>query len=58
MVSRGFKYWTIAVWVYTLGAWITNLVKLLRMDFEPFSLEQILHILGLIPIISWFTCWI
>lgn len=45
------------IWAYIVIAWIVNLVKLLRCDFEAPYKDEIVHAIGLIPGASMITCW-
>jgi len=48
----------IVLYLYTIVAWLVNLVKLLNCDFSgPIWKEEVVHIIGLIPGVSMITCW-
>ena len=54
---KGCKIMGILLCVYTLVGWIVNLYKLIACDGEPPYKDEIIHAVGLIPIVSWFTAW-
>lgn len=43
--------------LYLVVCWIVNLIKLLNCDFEAPYKEEIIHLIGLTPIISGVTAW-
>jgi hypothetical protein len=44
--------------LYFIIAWVVNLVQLLSCDFSNHSWKQeIVHGIGLIPVVSGVTCW-
>jgi hypothetical protein len=45
--------------VYTILAWVINLIQFFGCDFDPIGKEEILKGIGMfIPPVSWFTVWI
>jgi hypothetical protein len=42
---------------YTAITWCVNLYKLLHCDFVGPWRKEIIHTLGLMPGVSWFTAW-
>ena len=46
------------IWIFVLGCWIGNLVKLINCDFEAPYKGEIVHAVGLLPIASVITVWI
>ena len=46
------------IWIFVLGCWIGNLVKLINCDFEAPYKGEIVHAIGLLPIASVITVWI
>jgi hypothetical protein len=45
--------------VYTILAWVINLIQFFGCDFDPIGKEEILKGTGMfIPPVSWFTVWI
>jgi len=48
----------LAVAVYTVIAWIVNLIKFVNLDFQEPWRDEIIHGLGVIlPVASWVTAW-
>lgn len=48
----------ILVMVLLIGSWIGNFVKLLNCDFEADYKCEIIHSIGIIPILSVLTVWV
>lgn len=46
--SLGLLVFYILLWVYGIGSWIINLVKLFQCDFEASYKEEIIHLIGVI----------
>lgn len=46
--SLGLLVFYILLWVYGIGSWIVNLVKLFQCDFEASYKEEIIHLIGVI----------
>ena len=45
--------------LYTVIAWVTNIVTFFGCDFDPIGKEEIFKGIGLfIPPVAWFTAWI
>tara|TARA_R110000868_G_scaffold11779_1_gene57531 strand:+ start:309 stop:479 length:171 start_codon:yes stop_codon:yes gene_type:complete len=47
----------IAIWLYSIAAWVINLVKLLNCDFDPIDKSELIHLAGLMGPVAWVTCW-
>lgn len=53
-----FLIFYLAVAVYTVIAWIVNLIKFVNLDFQEPWRDEIIHGLGVIlPVASWVTAW-
>lgn len=39
---------TILIWLFFIGCWIGNVVKLVNCDFEPSYREEVIHTIGLV----------
>ncbi len=52
---------TILIWllVVILGGvgWVKNIIKLSDCDFEPSYKAEVIHAVGIIPIVGAFTGW-
>lgn len=55
--STGCLILLLLFWLYAISAWIVNLMKLLDCDFAAPYKEEVIHLIGLIPVVSIFTCW-
>lgn len=44
-------------WLAIIGSWIGNVYKLLDCNFEPSYKGEIIHGIGLVPVLSLFTVW-
>lgn len=52
------KIWEVLlIVVFVVFCWAMNFVKFTENDFEPPYKGEIIHGIGIIPIISCFTCW-
>lgn len=47
----------VAFWLFVAVSWCVNLYKLTQCDFEPSYKAEILHVAGLIPVVSLVTAW-
>ncbi len=43
--------------VIFVGSWVGNLFKLIDCDFEPSYKEEVIHGIGIIPVVSLVTVW-
>lgn len=56
------KFWLyhmviILFWLYMGIAWVVNLVKLIRCDFDAPYKEEFIYAIGMLPGVSMITCW-
>ena len=56
---RNTRIGVLIVYIYTIVAWIVNLIKFIGCDFaEPYK-SEIFHGVGIfVPPVSWVTCWL
>lgn len=47
----------VTFWIIILSAWGCNAYKLTNCDFEKPYKGEVIHAIGLIPILSIFTVW-
>lgn len=45
-------------WVFVAVSWGTDLYKLIDCDFEPSYKAEVIHGIGLIPLVSCVTAWV
>ena len=52
-------YVKLAIFLYSVIAWIANLVKLVDLYQPQDAVNQhfLVHTIGLVPGVSWVTCW-
>ena len=43
--------------IYFIVCWIVNIVKFFNCDFESSYKEEIIHALGIFPLLSGITAW-
>jgi hypothetical protein len=55
---KKFSIIVLLFYLYTIIAWIVNLVKLLNCNFEEPWKDEIIHGIGLAPPVAWVTCWL
>lgn len=47
----------LVIWLFVVGCWIGNVVKLVKQDFEPPYKSEVIHAVGLIGPASVVTVW-
>lgn len=52
-----FGFIALLIWLVIIGSWIGNAYKLFHCDFEPSYKGEIIHGIGLVPVLSVFTVW-